>query len=173
MRIKIAITALLFVVFALVAALMLPTNAPAQLEGVTNLNGLHLSQTSFGTATPQLLVQNGGSGVSVEVRNGSATPVFKVGSTGGVTGQVLKYSTAGTQIVCGTQTITDTANVVHGLTTPIYGLCALNQTLTGDAFACNATVSGITVTVKVRNTAATPTANSAGASVNWCVIGTP
>lgn len=73
-------------VFAIIAAVgffsMAMQPAQGQLEGVTNLNGLHLNQTSFGTATPQVMVQNGGSGVSLEVRNSSATPVWKVDGNG-------------------------------------------------------------------------------------------
>lgn len=141
---------------------------------VLNGGGVEVAApTAVGTAQPAFQVDSSG-GLSnlLEVRD-SATPVFTVSDGGNVTGKVLRYATAGTQIVCGTQTITDTADVSHGLTTPAYGMCSLNQTLTGDAYACNATVAGATVTVKVLNNAATPAANAAGASVNWCVVGTP
>lgn len=142
--------------------------------GQSNSNWVKVAApTAVGTATPAAVVDNAGAGnVLLSVRK-AATPAFEVYNSGVVNGKVLRYATAGTQIVCGTQTITDTANVSHGLATPAYAMCSLNQTLTGGAYACNATVSGITVTVKVRNNAATPAANAAGASINWCVIGTP
>lgn len=54
----------------------------AQIEDVTNYNGVHLSQSTFGTATPQLLIQNSGSANSLEIRDGSATPMVSVDADG-------------------------------------------------------------------------------------------
>jgi hypothetical protein len=104
----------------------------------------------------------------------AGTPVFSVGSTGAVSGKALSYDTTGSKIVCGSQTITDTATAVHGLTTPVYAWCNLPLTSPdGDAVACFSSISSSTVTVKVRDSALTPAANSAGVVVQWCVLGTP
>ena len=129
--------------------------------------------TAVGTAVPALQVDSSG-GLSnlLEVRD-SATPVFQVHDGGNVTGLVLRYATAGTQIICGTETITDNTTASHGLTTPLYATCTLAQDPTGDAQSCSTDISGSTVTVKVWQSAATPAANTAGASTTWCVIGTP
>jgi len=129
--------------------------------------------TAIATAVPALKVDSSG-GVSnlFEVRD-SATPVLQVHDGGTVTGQVLRYGTAGEQLVCGTTVITDNANVSHGLTTPSFAICSLNAADTADASRCTSEVSGANVTVRVYGTNATPTANGTGASVNWCVVGTP
>lgn len=160
-------------VFMVLMVVTVPAARSRPMGDYSNVDGLMVEGT-FGTATPQILVKPTGGNVALEVQNANGTPVYQVSSAGDVAGNVLKYATPSTQIVCSTQTITDTANVSHGLTTASYALCSLNQTITGDSAACNATVTGgVTVTVKVRNSAATPAANSAGASINWCVIGTP
>lgn len=71
----------------LLVALVLRTNpTTAQLEGYTDLNGLKLTNSSFGTATPALLIQNGGSGNSLEIRNSGATPVLSIGNSGALSG---------------------------------------------------------------------------------------
>lgn len=57
----------------------------AQIEDITNFNGVHLTNSTFGTATPALMVQNGGSGMSLELRNGSATPVYQISGAGAST----------------------------------------------------------------------------------------
>jgi hypothetical protein len=128
--------------------------------------------TAIATATPAMVVNSLGVSTILEVRD-AATPVFTVLNGGEVTGKVLRYATAGTQLVCGTTTITNTAQVSHGLTTPAYAVCSLNQAVAGDAVGCATLVGGSVVTVTVHNSAVTPAANSTGASINWCVIGTP
>lgn len=128
--------------------------------------------TAIATATPVFVVDSSGVSNLVDVRK-NATPVFQVAGSGAVTGQVLKYASAGTQFVAGTTTITGSGTVVHGLTTPVYAFCDLAADNTGDAATCTTSISEATVTIKVWNTAATPAANAAGVSVNWAVIGTP
>lgn len=128
--------------------------------------------TAVATATPAMVVDSLGVSTILEVRD-AATPVFTVNNGGTVTGQVLRYSTAGSQLVCGTDTITETADVTHGLTTPAFAVCSLAQDPTGDAQSCSTSISGSTVTIKVWQSAATPAANTAGADVNWCVVGAP
>jgi hypothetical protein len=128
--------------------------------------------TAVATGVPGLVVDGVGVSNPFEVRI-NATPAFTVQDNGDVKGEVLHYASANNDIVCGSQTITDTANVTHGLTTPAYAFCSMAATITGDAATCSAAISGSTVTVKVRNTALTPAANSTGIAVGWCVIGTP
>lgn len=77
----IAIVALV-IAFGIAAELQ---QVKAQIEDVTNYNGLHLSQSTFGTATPQLLIQNSGSANSLEIRDGSATPMVYVDADGNST----------------------------------------------------------------------------------------
>lgn len=95
---------------ALVVTLMVAFPVAGQIEGITNLNGLHMSQSSFATATPQLLVQNGGSGVSVEVRDANATPVWSVDSAGGVTQSGLVNLAPTAYLLTGAQTLTPTVS---------------------------------------------------------------
>ncbi len=78
-------TKIITLVVAILVVLLVALPAAGQLEGITNFNGVHMAQSSFATATPQLLIQNGGAGVSVEVRDANATPVWSVDSAGGVT----------------------------------------------------------------------------------------
>lgn len=142
------------------------------LMDVQNGGGVNVvAPTAVATSVPGLTVNGLGVSNPLEVRI-NATPVFAVRDAGTFQG-VIKYGTAGQQLVCGTTVITDNANVSHGLTTPTFALCGLNAASTGDAHSCTAQVSGANATVRVYQTAATPTANSTGVSVNWCVIGTP
>lgn len=128
--------------------------------------------TAIATATPAMVVDSLGVSRIFEVRD-AATPVFSVNNGGTVTGQVLRYATAGTQLVCGTDTITGAGAVTHGLTTPAYSVCSLAQDPTGDAQTCSTLMASNVITISVWQSAATPTANAAGASVNWCVVGAP
>jgi hypothetical protein len=177
-------------VMALIVAVLVGAyhtgQATAQLEGVTNLNGVHLSQSSFGTATPQLLIQNQGSGRSFEIRDTGGTPEAYVNADGSMTinaltvtsisgGSVLGYPTPGIRLNCKSNTITDTASytaTVTAISTPQFALCTLSD-VTGDANTCGAAVGSGIVTITVKNAAATPAANSAGATVHWCAGGTP
>jgi hypothetical protein len=106
----------LFVVAGIL--LVLAGLAAVPLADITNLDGLHLSG-SFGTATPQLMIQNEGSSVSLEVRNDDGTPVFSVGSTGDVTytgfssgGGVVEANTT----ISGTLAVSDDVSIVDDLT---------------------------------------------------------
>jgi hypothetical protein len=140
---------------------------------LNNGGGVNITApTAVATGVPGLTVNGQGVSNPFEVRV-DATPRFYVEDDGDVYGEVVKYASSGVQLVCGSQTITDTANVSHGLTTPSYAVCSLAATQTGDATTCSAAISGSTVTVKVRNSALTPAANSSGIAVGWCVIGTP
>jgi hypothetical protein len=129
--------------------------------------------TAITTPIPAAIIDSDGVSNLLEVRD-AATPVFTVNNGGGIVGQVMRYSTANTELVQGSQTVTDTATASHGLSTSVaFADCALAAAPTGDAEYCVATVSGTTVTLNVFQSNATPTANTAGILVRWVVIGVP
>lgn len=136
-------------------------------NGVSSIN----APTAVATATPAFIVNSLGVSNLFEVRAAS-TPVFAVSKAGAVTGQVLKYATAGKEVVCGTATVTDTATIATGLTTPLFCLAGLTDIPSGDARTASCAVNSTNVVVKVRNSALTPAANATGAVINWCSIGT-
>jgi hypothetical protein len=78
MKTKILILIMALFIFGLVAFPVI-----GQLQGVTSFNGIHLSQSSFGTATPQLLIDSSSTNAILEVRD-SATPVFRIPDGGGL-----------------------------------------------------------------------------------------
>lgn len=104
---------------------------------------------------------------------GNATVAGTLGITGAVTGNVLRYPTASRQMLCGTQTITGTGTIAHGLATPQAVVVSLGSDATGDGASVSSTNSSATVTAKVWNTALTPAAATTPVTVNWCVIGSP
>jgi hypothetical protein len=142
---------------------------------LTNFTDQVWIRAAGATAVPALQVNQLGAGKIVEFLDGG-TPVFSVNNGGAITGgRVLAYPTAGIQINCKTNTITDTASytaTVTAISTPIFATCTLNA-ITGDAEKCAAIVGSGNVTITVRNSAATPAANTTGAAVTWCTGGTP
>ena len=132
-----------------------------------------IAPTAVATAVPGLSVSNPGVSNALEI-TAKGTPALVVQANGDIAtqnGYVLQYPSADIQMICGSETVADTANVLHGLTTPYFAICSLNQTITGDASLCSAEVAASTITVKVRNGAATPVANTTPAAVNWCAVG--
>lgn len=86
----------------------------------------------------------------------------------------LGYATGGEQLVTGTDTITDTLTVDHGLTSVTWAVCALGSdpdTDAGDAVICSVEVAGDEVTVKAWQDDYSAAANNT--DVHWLVIGTP
>ena len=76
---------------------------------------------------------------------------------------------------CWSSTITGTASYTSNITaiaTPEFAWCNLSSP-SADANVCGAAVGSGIVTITVRNSAATPVANSAGATVYSCAKGTP
>jgi len=83
----------------------------------------------------------------------------------------LAYGTAGKTLVVGSNTITGTLAVSHGLSTAIAGAgCSMNADPAAAAALCSVTYTGTTVTVKVWKNDFT-TAGDVGALVNWWVLG--
>lgn len=74
--------------------------------------------------------------------------------------------------VCGSDTITGTKAIAHGLATPSYVIADLGEDATGDHSNVSVTNASATVTIKVWNSALTPAASQAGAVVKWCAFGT-
>jgi hypothetical protein len=95
---------------------------------------------------------------------------------GTVTAPVVGYASTGKRQFCATNTITDTAtytSLTTAVTGPLFAWCTLNA-VTADANGCGATFGQTAnVTITIKNSAITPAANAAGASVTWCVLGTP
>lgn len=78
-----------------------------------------------------------------------------------------------TTMVMGSEVITGTGAVTHGLTTPLYGLCSIGNAVQAAAEAlCSVVITGSTVTVNVWGVDGT-TPGAAGATVFWQVAGTP
>ncbi len=88
-----------------------------------------------------------------------------------VSGTVMLTNTPGA-VVLGTNTITGTLQISHGLTTPQTVFCTLLQDSEANAASCSATISGSTVTVKTWK-ADGATAGSVGKIVSWMVGGQP
>lgn len=170
---KFSVLGLLLVAFFAVFVLTAPATArPAQ--GVTNFDSIWLRDTG-GTAQPVLRADQRGTGKVAEFMD-SGTPVLSLLDGGAVRGKVLAFPTPNLQANCKTNTITDTASytaTVTAIGTPVYTWCSMNA-ITGDAAGCAATFGQTAnITITVRDSAATPAANAAGAAVTWCVVGSP
>jgi len=84
------------------------------------------------------------------------------------------YGTSGRQMVCGSDSISDTLAVSHGLTTPEIAWCTLGAdvgTGAGDLVQCTCTIAGASVTVKGWQDDWQAGANLT--TIYWCVIGQP
>lgn len=159
---------------------------PSGIVTVTGLVGLNggavvapnvvvVAPTAIGTATPAAYINNAGAHNNLVVAK-NATPVFVVGNSGSVTGLVLRYGTAGQQLVTGTSLVTGTATASHGLTTVTFALCTLGQDPTagaGDGALCTVTVSANVVTLKVWQDDFVTAASEQNVDVHWLVVGTP
>lgn len=88
------------------------------------------------------------------------------------TPNVLKAPTTPQAIICGSDTITATAVIVHNLATPSFVTYGLAQDVTGDGARLSHTNSSAVVTIKVWNALQTPAAATTPAVVDWCVVGT-
>jgi hypothetical protein len=157
---------ILFVLSSLALLATLPVSGSPEFD-VTNLNSLWLVDNGP-TAQPVLRVNQRGPGMIAEFQD-SGTRVW--GITGG--GKVIE---SGVNCFRANNTITDTASytpTVTAISTPIWAECSL-AAVTGDAAHCGAAFGATAnVTITVKNTAATPAANAAGAVVYWEVCGTP
>ena len=152
---------------------LLKTTRVAKMDG--DSGALELSApTAIATATPVLSIDSLGVSNLFEVRD-AATPVFQVHDGGNVTGKVMRYATAGQQMVVGTSTgVTETVVANHGLTTVTFALCTLGEdvdTDAGDPVVCTVSVSTNVVTLKLWED--DWSAAGTAATVHWLVVGTP
>lgn len=100
--------------------------------------------------------------------NATMTPAFRVVATSGA-----MYRN-GIACIEKSATITDsasyTATAIAPVNTPTWASCTLNS-ITGDSARCAATTGSGIVTITVKNSAATPAANSSGAALYFRVCG--
>lgn len=68
--------------------------------------------------------------------------------------------------------ITATANVVHGLTSPVMGVCTLaGELVDNEEQLCSVKINGATVSIYVYKEGGA--AGDSGVTVYWYLIGTP
>lgn len=135
----------------------LATNAPDAANSVTGAsNGLVYEGSSAD-----------GNETTLSATNPTADNAIVLPNMGGT---VMVSGSAG-KTIFGSNTITGTLAVSHGLTTPVYGFCTLAADTSANNYACSVSISGGTVTVKTWKTAGVP--GDAGILVYWQVVGTP
>lgn len=84
----------------------------------------------------------------------------------------LGSADSGFQAKWGSTVITATANVVHGLTGPVMGVCSIGAELVdNEEQVCSVKISGSTVSIYVYKEAGA--AGDSGVKVYWLVLGTP
>jgi len=84
----------------------------------------------------------------------------------------IGYTDSGFQAKWGSDVITATKNVVHGLTTPVMGVCTLGGELVdNEEQLCSVKISGSTVSIYVYKEAGA--AGDSGVTVYWYLIGLP
>ena len=124
-------------------------------SGVTNLTNLELAGTLDVAGNTDL----------VGTLNYGANNLYVIG-----------HDTSGEQFIYGTESITGTAEVAHGLTTVTYALCTMAEDPTvgaGEGATCSLTISTNTVTVKVWQDDNVTAATETEVDVNYFIIGTP
>lgn len=165
-RVRLALAALVFA-FLVVGVGALAQAAPAQPR--------HAAPLSLNVPTPittpsSLDALSLTSDLSV---GGNATIAGTLNLTGNFTGNVLQYPTPGQRERCGTQSITSTSTLAHGMSTPTYVLLSMGQDVTADGGRVTYTNSAGVVTVKGWSNGAGPTPVTTPISISWCVIGSP
>ncbi|OQA19152.1 MAG: hypothetical protein BWY63_01810 [Chloroflexi bacterium ADurb.Bin360] len=84
----------------------------------------------------------------------------------------IGYTDSGFQAKWGSDVITATANVVHGLTTPVVGICTLaGELVDNEEQLCSVKINGATVSIYVYKEDGS--AGDSGVSVHWYLIGLP
>lgn len=142
-------------------------------QGAT-LSGLVVSlPTAATTATPAAIIDSAAAGSNLLEARKNATPVFVVGNSGAVTGLVYQAATAGQKCVNGTQTITGSATIAHGLSTPVAALTQLTGPATGDGYTTVYTNAAAVITVGVFGNQATPEPATTPRAVAYWICGTP
>lgn len=84
----------------------------------------------------------------------------------------IGYTDSGFQAKWGSDVITSTANVTHGLTTPVVGLCTLaGELVDNEEQKCSLKITGSTVSIYVYKEDGS--AGDSGVTVYWYLIGLP
>lgn len=130
--------------------------------------------TAIATQTPAAVVDSAGVSNLLELR-ANATPQLSVSKTGVVTGKVEQSDQSGVKCVYGTQTVTGTGTIAHGLSTPVAVQVSLAQTMTVNGGLVSYANSAGVVTAQVWQIPATPGAVAATTpvAVSYRVCGTP
>lgn len=137
-------------------------------------NAVFTNPSTAATATPGLLLNNSGAGKALEIQD-AGTPIWSVLDGGAVRGYVVSAATPEKLENCWSSTITGTGSytsLTTAISTPEFAWCNISG-ISADALNCGAAVGQGIVTITVRNSAATPAANAAGATVFSCAKGTP
>lgn len=137
-------------------------------------NAVIAAPTALATATPVLYVNSAGAHNLVVVAK-NATPVWSIRNSGAVVGLVEQSNQSGVKCVYGTQTVTGTGTIAHGLSTPVAVQLTLAQDVTVDSASLSYTNAAAVVTAKVWQIPVTPAAIAAAtpAIVAYRVCGTP
>jgi len=80
---------------------------------------------------------------------------------------------SGLQLVTGSDDITGTLQIDHGLTTVTWALCSMAQDAVADAATCSVAIVTNDVTVKVWKADGVTAGSVTDVTVNWLVIGAP
>jgi len=80
---------------------------------------------------------------------------------------------SGLELVTGTDDVTGTLQIDHGLTTVTWALCSMAQDAVADAATCSVAIATNDVTVKVWKADGFTAGSETDVTVNWLVIGAP
>lgn len=128
-----------------------------------------------GGGSIHLYASNGAEKFSVNGETGAVSAgALSVNSLSLATPQaVLAYQTPGVRMKCGTNTITGTLAIAHGMATPQFVMANLAADVNGDHARVSSVNASATVTIKIWNSALTPAAAQTPVAVDWCVVGVP
>lgn len=114
------------------------------------------------------------SGSELEIQSGATLDIQSGATVGILGGNPLLYASSGQELVCGTQTITGTADIVTGLSVTSYGVATMAADPSvgaGEAFLITVDAPS-TTTLTVNLWQDDVNAATVGAAVEWCAVGT-
>jgi hypothetical protein len=88
----------------------------------------------------------------------------------------LEFTTSGSQLIYGTDSITGTATAAHGLTTVTFAVCTLGEDPEsggGDAAMCTVSISANVVTLDIWQDDFVTAATETDVVIHWTVVGVP
>lgn len=158
-----------------VAGWFLPADSlkpmPAAISsGISHFNAI---ETTGALQTNGTLIFEGATANTYETTITATDPTADNAVTLPNIGGTIMLASSAYKTVWGSDTITATLAVTHGLTTPLYAFCTLGADPTnGEESHCSVAISSSTVTVKVWKEDL-PAAGDSGILVYWSVVGTP